>query len=111
MALGDEALRAISGPGGRHAALIEDAFHVLMETPGGGVSLNGDAKARRGARQAVEILANRVASKLDVTPADVRVGHRSGAIGIARCRARRPAWRCRREDSRPGAISRRSGRP
>jgi len=73
MALADEAVRAVSGPGGRHAALIEDAFHVFVETPGGGVSLNGDAKARREARQTVEILANRVASNLDVTPADVRV--------------------------------------
>jgi phosphate starvation-inducible PhoH-like protein len=71
--LPDEAVRAVSGPGGRHAALIEDAFHVLIETPGGGVSLNGDAKARRGAKQTVETLAARVASRLEVTPADVRV--------------------------------------
>ncbi|HEY2481368.1 MAG TPA: PhoH family protein, partial [Caulobacteraceae bacterium] len=28
--LSDEAVRAIAGPGGRHAALIEEAFHVLM---------------------------------------------------------------------------------
>ena len=82
--LADEALRAIAGPGGRHAALIEDAFHVLIETPGGGVALNGEAKARRGARQAIESLAGRVASRLEVTPADVRVAidlARSGAPG------------------------------
>jgi len=71
--LPDEAVRAVAGPGGRHAALIEDAFHVLIETPGGGVSLNGDTRARKGARQAVESLAARVASRLEVTPADVRV--------------------------------------
>ncbi|MEO8927782.1 MAG: PhoH family protein [Caulobacteraceae bacterium] len=71
--LADEAARAVAGPGGRHAALIEDAFHVLVETPGGGVSLNGEAKARRFARQAIETLAGRVASHLEVTPADVRV--------------------------------------
>ncbi|MGI8841662.1 MAG: PhoH family protein [Caulobacteraceae bacterium] len=71
--LADEAVRAVAGPGGRHAALIEDAFHVLMETPGGGVSLNGEARARRGARQAIETLAGRIASRLEVTPADVRV--------------------------------------
>ena len=71
--LAEEAVRAVAGPGGRHAALIEDAFHVLVETPGGGVSLNGDAKSRRGAKQAIETLARRVASKLDITPADVRV--------------------------------------
>ena len=82
--LADDAARAVAGPGGRHAALIEDAFHVLLETPGGGVSLNGEAKARRGARQVIETLAARVASKLEVTPADVRVAidqARSGAPG------------------------------
>jgi phosphate starvation-inducible protein PhoH and related proteins len=82
--LADEAVRAVAGPGGRHAALIEDAFHVLVETPGGGVSVNGEARARRGARQAIESLAGRVASRLDVTPADVRVAidqARSGAPG------------------------------
>jgi phosphate starvation-inducible protein PhoH and related proteins len=80
--LADEAVRAVSGPGGRHAALIEDAFHVLLETPGGGVSLNGEARARHNARQAIETLAGRVAAHLEVTPADVRVAidqSRSGA--------------------------------
>jgi phosphate starvation-inducible PhoH-like protein len=71
--LSDEAVRAVAGPGGRHAALIEDAFHVLMETPGGGVALNGEARARRWARAAVENLAARVADHLDVTPSDVRL--------------------------------------
>jgi phosphate starvation-inducible PhoH-like protein len=71
--LADEALRAVSGPGGRHAALIEDAFKVLMETPGGGVALNGDAEARRAARQVIEVLSGRVAQDLEVTPADVRL--------------------------------------
>ena len=83
--LADEAVRAVAGPSGRHAALIEDAFHVLVETPGGGVSVGGDSKGRRGARQAIENLAGRVASRLDVTPADVRVAieqARSGAAGL-----------------------------
>ncbi|MHB8528410.1 MAG: PhoH family protein, partial [Caulobacteraceae bacterium] len=71
--LAEEAVRAVAGPGGRHAALIEDAFHVLMETPGGGVALDGEAKNRRGARSAIEALAQRVASRLEVTAADVRV--------------------------------------
>jgi phosphate starvation-inducible PhoH-like protein len=73
LTLGDEAVRAVAGPGGRYAALIEDAFHVLIETPGGGVSLSGDAKARRAARTAVERLADRIAAGDEVTPADVRV--------------------------------------
>ncbi len=71
--LADDAVRAVAGPAGRHAALIEDAFKVLVETPGGGVSLNGDVSGRRGAKQAIETLAGRVASNLDVTAADVRV--------------------------------------
>ena len=49
--LSDAALRAVSGPNSRHAALLEDAFHVLVETPGGGVSLSGDAKGRAAASQ------------------------------------------------------------
>ena len=73
LALSAEAARAIAGPGGRHAALIEDAFHVLMETPGGGVTLSGEARARRAARAVVERLAERIAVGEEVTPADVRV--------------------------------------
>jgi phosphate starvation-inducible PhoH-like protein len=72
-ALPDAAVRAVSGPGGRHAALIEDAFHVLIETPGGGVSVNGDTKAKRLARQTIEALAARVAAGLEISTADVRV--------------------------------------
>jgi len=93
LALPDDAVRAVSGPAGRHAALIEDAFHVLMETPGGGVSLNGEAKARRGARQAIETLAGRVASKLDVTSADVRVAidqARAGGAAVGHAARRGP---------------------
>jgi phosphate starvation-inducible PhoH-like protein len=71
--LSDTAVRAVSGPGGRHLALIEDAFRVLVETPGGGVSINGDAKARRSARAAIETLAHRADAGLDVAQADVRV--------------------------------------
>jgi phosphate starvation-inducible PhoH-like protein len=79
--LGDEAVRAVAGPGGRHVALIEDAFKVLVETPGGGVSLNGEADARRGAKRAIEALAGRVADHLDVTPSDVRVAIDEARIG------------------------------
>ncbi|MFZ5670669.1 MAG: PhoH family protein [Pseudomonadota bacterium] len=77
--LSDAAVRAASGPGGRHAALIEDAFKVLLETPGGGVSLAGDARARGQARRAVQTLADLADSGGEVTEADVRV-----AIGEAR---------------------------
>jgi phosphate starvation-inducible PhoH-like protein len=71
--------------------LIEDAFHVLVETPGGGVSVGGESKARSGARQAIETLAGRVASRLEVTPADVRV-----AIDQARSGSAAPSLTVRR---------------
>jgi phosphate starvation-inducible PhoH-like protein len=82
--LSEDALRAVAGPGGRHAALIEDAFQVLMETPGGGVSLNGEAQARREARAAIETLAGRVAAHLEVSPADVRVAIDQARTGAPR---------------------------
>ncbi len=37
----------------------EDAFHILLETPGGGVSIRGDAKARAAAVKAVRLIAER----------------------------------------------------
>ncbi|MDO9222981.1 MAG: PhoH family protein [Caulobacter sp.] len=77
--LSDAAVRAVSGPGGRHAALIEDAFKVLLETPGGGVSLAGDARGRGAAKRAVQALAELADSGSPVADADVRV-----AIGEAR---------------------------
>ena len=77
--LSDEAARAVAGAASRHAALIEDAFNVLIETPGGGVSINGDAKSRAGAKQVVAALAAQADSGREVTEADVRV-----AIGAAR---------------------------
>ncbi|HEY0650252.1 PhoH family protein [Phenylobacterium sp.] len=77
--LSDEAVRAVAGANSRHAALIEDAFGVLLETPGGGVSLSGDAKARGAAKKAVQAIAARADQGLEIGEADVRV-----AIGQAR---------------------------
>ncbi|HEX6860317.1 MAG TPA: PhoH family protein [Caulobacteraceae bacterium] len=77
--LSDTAARAVAGPGSRHAALIEDAFHVLLETPGGGVSVSGDTRARAGAKRAVHMIAERADAGHDVEEADIRV-----AIGQAR---------------------------
>jgi phosphate starvation-inducible PhoH-like protein len=77
--LPDAAARAVSGPGSRHAALIEDAFDVLVETPGGGVSLRGAANNRAAAKRAVKTIADRANSGAEVGEADVRV-----AISAAR---------------------------
>ena len=57
LCLSDEALRAVIGPQSRHLALIEDAFKVLVETPGGGVSINGSTRDRAQARRVIEALA------------------------------------------------------
>jgi len=77
--LTDAAARAVSGTNSRHAALLEDAFGVLVETPGGGVQLSGDAKSRGMAKRAIQALASRADQGLEVNEADVRV-----AIGQAR---------------------------
>ena len=71
--LSESAARAVAGPQGRHAALIEDAFHVLVETPGGGVSLRGEGKARASAKRAIRLIAERVDAGADISEADVRV--------------------------------------
>ena len=71
--LSEVAARAVAGPQSRHAALLEDAFHVLVETPGGGVSIRGDAKGRVGAKRAIRVIAERADAGADITEADVRV--------------------------------------
>jgi phosphate starvation-inducible PhoH-like protein len=77
--LSDAASRAVAGANSRHAALIEDAFDVLVETPGGGVSLTGDSKGRAQAKKAVQAIAERADQGLEIAESDVRV-----AIGNAR---------------------------
>lgn len=81
--LSEAALWAVSGPNSRHAALIEDGFHVLVETPGGGVSLSGQAKDRVAAKRAVQALARRADAGTEVTEADVRVAIASARTGEA----------------------------
>ncbi len=78
LALGDEALRAVIGPNSRHIALIEDRFKVLVETPGGGVSINGSARDRAQAKRVIETLADRAETGAEITEADVRT-----ALGAA----------------------------
>jgi len=77
--LSDVAARAVAGANSRHAALIEDAFGVLVETPGGGVSLTGDSKARGDAKKVVQAIAARADQGLEIREADIRV-----AIGAQR---------------------------
>jgi phosphate starvation-inducible PhoH-like protein len=81
VALPDAALRAVAGPNNRHAALIEDAFSVLIETPGGGVSISGHGRDRARAREVAEALAANVAAGEAVTEADVRVAINAALAG------------------------------
>jgi phosphate starvation-inducible PhoH-like protein len=101
LSLSDDAARAVYGPGGRHAALIEDAFKVLIETPGGGVSLQGDARGRGQAKRAIAALEALVDAGSDVSEADVRV-----AVGEARpAAAGGPAAVARTGGARQGPVS------
>jgi phosphate starvation-inducible PhoH-like protein len=78
LSLSDAALRAVIGPNSRHLAVIEDAFKVLVETPGGGVSINGSTRDRVQARRVIEALAARAETGAEITEADVRT-----ALGAA----------------------------
>ena len=80
--LSDDAVRAVAGPHGRHAALIESAFDVQVETPGGGVRLRGDTRGRGLAHRAVDILASRIELGAAVDESDTRA-----AIAAARAPA------------------------
>ncbi|MEH0195002.1 phosphate starvation-inducible protein PhoH [Caulobacter zeae] len=87
--LSDDAVVAVTGPSGRHAALIEDAFKVLLETPGGGVKITGDVKGRSAAKRALLALAERADAGHEVVEADIRVavGEAHSAGGQASPRA------------------------
>ena len=78
LALDDAGLRAIIGPNSRHVALIEDAFKVLIEAPGGGVTINGSPKDRAQAKRVIQTLADRADTGAEITEADVRA-----ALGAA----------------------------
>ena len=79
--MSDAAVRAVSGPNSRHAALLEDAFHVLIETPGGGIAIRGDARGRADARRAIHSLAQRADAGAEVTEADVRASAVAARVG------------------------------
>lgn len=69
----------VCGANARHVALIENAFSVLIETPGGGLALRGAAKGLTGAKAVIDALADRARSGAEVAESDVRM-----AIGAVR---------------------------
>ncbi len=73
VALPDKALRAVCGPNSRHTALIEDAFSVLIEAPGGGISIAGHARDRARVKEVIAALADTATAGEAVAEAQVRV--------------------------------------
>jgi phosphate starvation-inducible PhoH-like protein len=84
MPLDDVAARAVAGPRGRHASLIEDAFKVMVETPGGGLRLTGEAAGRAHARRTVELISERALQGLEVSEGDVRTAISQARAGQAK---------------------------
>lgn len=81
IALPDAALRAVAGPNSRHAALIEDAFSLLMETPGGGVAISGHGRDRARAREVIAVIADMANAGAPVGEGDVRVAITNARAG------------------------------
>ncbi len=79
IALPEPVQAAVCGANARHVALIENAFSVLIETPGGGLALRGAAKNLTGAKAVIDSLAERARSGAEVAESDVRM-----AIGAVR---------------------------
>src|SRR5476651_1452710 len=72
ISLTDPCVLAIAGPAERYLAMIEGAFKVLIEMPGGGVIVSGDARARQKAKGVIVALAELYDQGVDITEVDVR---------------------------------------
>jgi phosphate starvation-inducible PhoH-like protein len=70
--LSEACVLAVVGPSERYLALIEGAYKVLIEMPGGGLVVSGEARARQKARTVIEALANLYDQGVSLTEPDVR---------------------------------------
>ena len=70
--LTDPCVLAVVGPSERYLAMIEGAFKVLVEMPGGGLVISGDARARQKAKAVIVALADMYDLGVDIAEADVR---------------------------------------
>ncbi|MCR6659062.1 MAG: PhoH family protein [Asticcacaulis sp.] len=70
--LTDPCVLAVVGPSERYLAMIEGAFKVLVEMPGGGLVVSGDARARQKAKAVIVTLADMYDQGIDITEDDVR---------------------------------------
>ena len=72
ISLTDPCVLAVVGPSERYLAMIEGAFKVLVEMPGGGLVISGDARARQKAKAMIVALADMYDQGVDIAEADVR---------------------------------------
>ena len=70
--LSEACVLAIVGPSERYLAMIEGAYKVLIEMPGGGLVVSGEARARQKARAVIEDLAGLHDQGVKFGEADVR---------------------------------------
>ena len=70
--LSDACVLAVAGPSERYLAMIEGAFKVLVEMPGGGVIVSGDARGRQRAKAVILALSDLYDKGVDITEIDVR---------------------------------------
>lgn len=72
IALTDACVLAIAGPSERYLAMIEGAFKVLVEMPGGGMIVSGEPRARAKAKAVLLALAELYDQGVELGEADVR---------------------------------------
>lgn len=72
ISLNEDCVLAVVGPSERYLAMIEGAFKVLVEMPGGGLIVSGDARARQKAKAVIIALADLYDQGIDITEKDVR---------------------------------------
>ncbi|ESQ85581.1 phosphate starvation protein PhoH [Asticcacaulis sp. AC466] len=72
ISLADPCVLAVVGPAERYLAMIEGAFKVLVEMPGGGLIVSGDARARQKAKAVIIALADMYDQGIDISEVDVR---------------------------------------
>lgn len=70
--LSEACVLAVVGPSERYLAMIEGAYNVLIEMPGGGLVVSGEPRARQKARAVIETLASLYDQGVRLTEVDVR---------------------------------------
>ncbi|EGF91995.1 phoH-like family protein [Asticcacaulis biprosthecium C19] len=70
--LTDACVLAVAGPAERYLAMVEGAFKVLVEMPGGGLVVSGDARARQKARGVIVAISDLYDRGIEITETDVR---------------------------------------